>query len=433
MMVCTAATIGTLPFVMYYFDRISFVTIIANLIAVPLLGTLTLALSMLFVLSSFFSEIISGYFVQGASFFAGFCFTIINRLADLPFASVNTFKPNFIEILFFYLLFFLIFLFIEEKKKMKKNADNFYSASRMTAIKVLMVVLVMLFTADMIYFPLKDRLSTEMSLTVIDVGQGNSTFVQFPGGSTMLIDGGGFAQSSFDVGKFVIAPFLHYKKISRIDTVVLSHPHPDHLLGLIHIMNNFKVQNIWKTAVPVNPQTYPLWGKAVYDHGLHVSLISSHSAGGNIHGAKIDILWPPPQETYQTINAKTMEAVNDSSVVLKITYGNTSFLIPGDISAAIEKTMIQSGADLKSDVLVVPHHGSNLSSSTEFIEAVGCRYAVVSSGKSNVFKHPHPSVIERYLRAGVKVFRTDLDGAVFFTSNGERIKADTYLKTNNYY
>jgi competence protein ComEC len=95
------------------------------------------------------------------------------------------------------------------------------------------------------------------------VGQGNSTLVRFPGGKNMLIDGGGFSDSSFDTGKSVLAPFLYHERISNVDTVVLSHPHPDHLLGLIYIMNNFNVRQAWRSNLPIDLEDYPGWEKAI--------------------------------------------------------------------------------------------------------------------------------------------------------------------------
>jgi len=423
MIVSIAATLGTLPLIMYYFNRISFVTIMANIIAVPLLGTLTLSLSMFFILFSF-STVISGFFVQLASFFTQISINIINKLASLPFSSLSVTKPHAIEIAVFYAMIFMMMQWIDKKKGLTRK----WSAFRFTAIKYLLIIALLFFAADITYLMFKDHFSSDLKVTMIDVGQGNSALVQFPGGSNMLIDGGGFSKSTFDVGKSVIAPFLHDKRINRIDTVVLSHPHPDHLLGLIYIMNNFNVRNVWKFDLPIDPIIYPQWEEAIHDNGLNVSLFDSHSPQKTINGVKIDILWPPPNDHHKNINALSQDAVNDSSLVLKITFGEISFLIPGDISADVEKELIQSGTDLKSDVLVVPHHGSRLSSSPEFIKAVGSRYAVVSAGKGNVFKHPHPSVIDRYRLNGTKIFRTDLDGAVFLKTDGKILRTDTYLK-----
>lgn len=423
--VCMAATIGTLPLIMYYFDRVSFITIIANLIAVPILGTLTLALLMLFILVSLFSATLSGYLLKLASFFVQFSINAIKQLSAIPWSSLSVTKPNMAEILLFYFLIFLSFRYLDEKKTKKINSN--ISSLRFAVTRSLLIICVLFFVADITYLSFKERFSSDLKVTVIDVGQGNSTLVQLPGGSNMLIDGGGFAKSSFDVGKSVISPFLHHRRLSRIDTVVLSHPHPDHLLGLIYVLNNFNVREIWQSTSPVEPEVYPGWHEAINHNKIKVSLMPGNAAKRNLNEATVTILWPP-DDYFTDGKIFSQEEVNDLSLVLKITFGETSFLIPGDISALIEKQLLQSGVDLKSDVLIIPHHGSKLSSSPEFIKAVACRYAVVSAGKSNVFNHPHPSVLQRYQDAGVEIFRTDMHGAVTFTTDGFFTRIDTFIK-----
>lgn len=423
--VCIAATIGTLPLIMYYFNRVSCVTVIANLIAVPLLGTLTLAIAMLFILSAFFSQLIAGYFIKLASFFVQTSVDLINKLAALSWSSFNTTKPNLIEIVIFYLLIILIIQFVEERKK--RNNQKEFSLNRFRFIKYSLIFTIIFFAADITYLTARDKFSTDLKITVIDVGQGNSIYVQSPGSDNMLIDGGGYSDCSFDVGKSVVAPFLYHKRISHIDTVVLSHPHPDHLLGLIYIINNFHVRQIWKSGLPVDPEDFPEWEKTIKLNRQFVSLLSDKSPERIFNGVKIKVLWPPNYSD-KDINDLSYDEVNDSSLILKITLGKISFLIPGDISTNVEKRLIDSKTDLRSDVLIIPHHGSNHSSSIEFIKAVACRYAIVSAGKANVFHHPHPSTLQRYKDAGVNILRTDRDGAITLTTDGNNLKIDTFIK-----
>jgi competence protein ComEC len=422
--VSIAATIGTLPLIIYYFDRVSCVTIIANIISVPLLGTLTLAVSMFFILFSF-SLTISGYFVQLASFLTYISVNIINKLAALPFSSISMVKPNMIEIAVFYSIIFLVVQLVDEKKKI--NTNDKLPSYKFTAIKYLLILAVLFFAADITYFTFRDKISSEMKITIIDVGQGNSILIQFPHGENMIIDGGGFSKSSFDIGKGVVAPFLYKQRINNIKMAILSHTHPDHLLGLIYILNNFNVRQVWKTSLPVDSEIYPEWEKTLKLNDLNVSLISNNTSEININDVRVKVLWPQDY-SLKKINNISFDEENDFSLVLKIIYGKISFLIPGDISSDIEKQLIKSKVDLRSDVLVIPHHGSNNSSSADFIKAVACRYAVVSAGKSNVFKHPHPSVLQRYKEAGVNILRTDIDGAVTFKTDGNNFYVNTFVK-----
>ncbi len=422
--VCLAATLGTLPFIMYYFNRISLVSVFANLLTVPLLGTLTLGTAMMFILFSFFSPAIAGAFIRLASFFTQISVDIIHKLASLEWSSINVFKPGIFEIALYYLLIYLIFQFVGVKQKIKEGV----LPVRFHYFKYLLILIAVFFAADIIYYSFRDRLSSDLKITVIDVGQGNAILVRFPRGGNMLIDGGGFSESSFDVGRSVVAPFLHHERISHIDTVVLSHPHPDHLLGLIYIMNNFNVRRLWKSNLPVDIRIYPRWEEAIRANKIKNIELSNQSPGKMFNGVRINVLWPPRYSGPDALNI-TYDAVNDSSLVLKITYGKISFLLPADISSSIEKRLIESGTDLKSDVLIVPHHGSGRSSSSDFINAVSCRWAAVSTGQSNIFKHPHPSVIQRYQDAGVEIFRTDSDGAISFITDGNELHIQPFISS----
>ncbi len=419
-----AATMGTLPLIVYYFDRVSVVTFLANLIAVPLLGTLTLAVAMFFILFSF-APVISGYCIQLASFLTQVSIHLISQLAALSWSSLSVAKPDILEIALFYAIIFLVFQLVDERKKKKDSRPS--TPLRIATIKYLLVIAVLTAVADIVYLSLQHKLSSDLKITFLDVGQGSSVFVQFPRGENMLIDGGGFSKSSFDVGRSVVAPYLYSQRIHKVDTVVLTHPHPDHLSGLIYILNNFGVRNVWKTDVPVDIDIFPHWGKAIRDNKINPVFLSGQSPEKDIKGVQLKALWPPAHSS-EPLETLSYDDVNDSSLVLKITFGKISFLIPGDISAEIEEQLIASGADLKSDILLIPHHGSIHSSRPEFVRAVGCRWAIVSAGKANVFRHPHPVVVKRYRDAGAEILSSAQHGAVMFTTDGNSVRVDSYIK-----
>jgi competence protein ComEC len=193
-------------------------------------------------------------------------------------------------------------------------------------------------------------------------------------------------------------------------------------------MNNFAVRQVWRSNLPIDLEEFPEWEKAIKRNNIDVRPVSNQSPERIFNGVRVNVLWPPDYPV-KDLNNLSYDEINDSSVILKITYGKVKFLIPGDITSDTEMQLIESKSDIKSDVLVVPHHGSVYSSSAEFIKAVGCRYAIVSAGKSNIFHHPHPLVLRRYNEAGVRVFRTDRDGAVTFTTDGNNLHVNTFVKT----
>ena len=243
----------------------------------------------------------------------------------------------------------------------------------------------------------------------------------------MLIDGGGFPHGSFDMGRAVIAPLLYAKRIRKIDVVVLTHPHPDHLQGLIYIINNFDVREVWCTGLKADDDLYRLWEKTISRKNIKIKYLSAQSPPEIISDVKIQCLWPLQPLTQHDQDA-SYDETNDSSLVMKFMYGKHSFLLTGDISAEVETSLMASGKDLKSDLLFVPHHGSIHSSSMAFISAVHAPTAIFSAGRNNVFRHPHPLILDRYTSAGSEVFRTDQDGAISILSDGDTLKISPWLK-----
>ena len=154
--------------------------------------------------------------------------------------------------------------------------------------------------------------------------------------------------------------------------------------------------------------------------------LSSQTQPVDISGALIHFLWPLPPKNREDLETSEDE-LNDSSAVMKITYQAESFLVTGDISSFVETRLIESGQNLKSDILLVPHHGSKHSSSPDFIRAVSCRYAIISAGKRNVFRHPHPDVLDRYISAGIHIFRTDKNGAISVETDGKTMNITPWL------
>jgi competence protein ComEC len=381
---------------------------------------------MAFILCAFFSPVIAGFFVKIASFFTQISVYAIDYLASLSWSAFSFTKPTIAEIVIFYLLIFFSLRFIDLRNVngIKKCFLDRYPLF----LKFILIALIVFFLADTVYLLSKDKFSSDLRVTAIDVGQGSSILVRFPGGKNMLIDGGGFADSSFDMGKLVVAPFLYHERISKIDIVVLSHPHPDHLQGLLYITDNFGVQEIWSTGLRLDDEIFRQWEKIINQKQIKVNYMSAQSPTREINGAQVNILWPlKPLKVDATDQFYDM--VNDESMVIKINYGQVSFLMPADISSSVERQLIESGQNLHSDVLFVPHHGSSRSSSSDFIRKVSCRYAVNSAGKNNPFHHPHPATLTRLTAANVNILRTDQDGAITMATDGAKMAVDAYVKT----
>jgi competence protein ComEC len=370
---------------------------------------------------------IAGYFIQIASFFVQISVHFINKLAALSWSSFSFTKPNIPEIVAFYLFIFLLLKLIDRRDNTETKKG--YWVRHPLLLKYIIITLLFFFCADAVYLWSKDRFTSNLRITAIDVGQGCATLVRFPGGKNMLVDGGGFADSTFDMGKLVIAPFLYHERISTIDIVVLSHPHPDHLQGLLYVTDNFDVQEVWITGVVSDDEIYREWEKIINRRSIKINYMSAQSPKREINGVDVRVLWPLKS---LKINAgdQYYDMVNDESMVINIDYGDVSFLLPGDISAYVENLLIKSGQDLQSDALFAAHHGSSRSSSREFIRKLSCSNAIFSTGKNNPFRHPHPATLERFNSADINIFRTDKDGAITMVTDGNTLAVDTYVKSN---
>lgn len=245
----------------------------------------------------------------------------------------------------------------------------------------------------------------------IDVGQGDSTFIELPDGRTMLIDAG-----VTDTGDS-IAEYIKKLGYSKIDFVVATHPHSDHIGGMRKVINQMDVGEIYMIKDKTDTYTYEKLLKAIKNKGLK---IKTAKAGVNIVNSsdpdfRIDILAP----------VKTYEDLNNASAVIKITYESTSFLYMADAEEPAENDILDSGADVSADIVKVGHHGSYKSSCEKFVKAVGASYGIISCGKDNDYGHPHKQAMKRWKKSGTELLRTDLSGTITVTSDGRHYNIET--------
>ena len=265
-----------------------------------------------------------------------------------------------------------------------------------------------------------------MRITSIDVGQGESTLIQFPKGSTMLIDGGGFYDNSFDVGRLVVAPVIWKKKIKKVDYLVLSHPHPDHLNGLVSIAGIFKVNEVWTNGEKVYTEPFQEFETIISEKKIKHIIIDREHPDRIVNGVQIEFLHPPKTAWHDTSTIDHSE-INNHSLVIKLTYKDISMLFTGDIYQEVERELIDAETDLKSTILKVPHHGSGTSSSLPFLEKVQPQIALFNVGFENIFNLPSPTILERYKNQDCQIFRTDRDGAITIETDGYQMHIKTFM------
>lgn len=272
----------------------------------------------------------------------------------------------------------------------------------------------------------------KLRLTVLDVGQGDCLLLQTPNGRTVLIDGGGAndeteaAQS--DIGEKTVVPFLHFEGINRVDVLVLTHPHGDHVGGLSAVLREEQVGVVLDgTCLPYPSPAYMSVLALVrqkhipYEHAVRGMRLALDT------GVTANVLNPPAQGLVYGTEPNN-DTVNNYSAVLRVTYGRTHFLLDGDAENDAEASMLAAYGDLSADVLKCGHHGANNASSDAWLDRVHPRFAAVSCGLHNPFGHPNPATLARLSAHGVQTFRTDKNGAITFVSDGKTVIAKPFLR-----
>jgi competence protein ComEC len=247
----------------------------------------------------------------------------------------------------------------------------------------------------------------ELTVHFIDVGQADCALVEC-GGQTMLIDGGNVADSS------LVVSYLQGQGVEYLDYVVCTHAHEDHVGGLSGPLNTCTVGTVLSPVTQYDSKAFSDFVKYTQKQGLELTVPSAGDAF-SLGGAQVTVLGP----------VADYEETNDTSIVLRVDFGKTSFLFTGDMERAAEEDLIASGCDLSATVLKVGHHGSSTSSSYVFLRQVMPTYAVISVGADNSYGHPHEEVLSRLYDAQVTVYRTDQQGTVVASSDGESVTFTT--------
>jgi competence protein ComEC len=406
-LISVAAMVGTWPLVAYYFNRISFTGFLSNLIIVPLVG-LIVPLGLITSLAVLICSPLGWVLAKLASTLSWLAIRMVHLFALIPHASHYLVRPTMIEIGLCYLLI----LYITNMRKMRR----------------LVPVSILLFGAiagDVSYWYIQTHLNKGLRITFMDVGRGDSILIEFPRGKRMLVDGGGFYDDSFDVGRNVVAPVLWEKKIATLHYLVLTHPHPDHLNGLKFIAHAFGVGEFWENGAECPSEPCIKLMETVRRRRIPRITVHDASPPRWINGVKVEVFNPSEHRVID--GREPWSQINNRSIVLKLIYKNHRFLLTGDIEEETEAQLVQSGKDLKADVLKVPHHGSQSSSTGEFLEVVKPSYAVFTVGFRKIFNLPNSKVLNRYEDLDCRILRTDADGAVTVTTDGKTLRVTTFL------
>lgn len=411
----TAPVLATSPITIYYFSHLSIVAILTNILVLPWIGTL---LSLGFV-----STTLGIFFLPLASILNGTVFLmlkvlnfIVSTLSSLPFASASIVPPTPALVFGYYAGLIALTEFLRRGREFKLTKKKL-------VVVTLFVVAVFVWNSAFT----GQSSSKDLILTMIDVGQGDSILIESPAGISMLVDGGGSGRSkNIDhIGAKIVVPVLKRKGINKLDLVVLTHPHDDHVGGIPEVLKAIKVDLILDPKLSNNSPAYTRFVRLIKEKEISWRL----ARGGQVinlgKGIRGYILAPS-----DPLLEDTNSDLNNNSVVIRLVYGKIAILLTGDLEEEGEERLLKLSAFLQSNILKVGHHGSGGASSKEFLAAVMPEISLISCGVRNKFGHPHKSALKRLSDQKIRVYRTDLHGAIVIRTDGERIRIKTMKEPN---
>lgn len=447
--VSISAQILIFPIMVYSFNFFSFNFIITNIIVslcigwILKLGYLTLIIDIINVFQFRIISDLNTVLAYGITTVLKVEFFILEKISKIKFWNVSFKTPSFIIVVIWYVAVgFIIFNFRNNVFKWykfllsrKKKRILFLGVKELKLEKIkriiflkfkntslvnkiftyIILILIIILIINNIWFYFNQN---GFRIFFIDVGQGDCSLVKTNSNKTILIDSGEGMSGKSDKGKNVVYPYLLDRKINKIDYVIISHFDSDHVGGMIYILENMKVDNVVIGIQNEDSNLYRMVLEIVEEKDINLIVIDNPKIM-KIDNIKITFLWPIKDKMISE------NKLNNNSLVFKLEYKNVSVLFTGDIEIPAEKIIVEEYKDkaylLESDILKVGHHGSNTSTTEEFLKLVNPRFAVIGVGKNNNFNHPNDEVIDRLNMYDVKIYRTDLDGEIVF-----------YLKNHNF-
>lgn len=410
--VTLSAQLMILPIMLYHFNMIGIYFVITNILVSIMIGPI-MFLSIIFIFSTFIHLQISQFIYIFLSFGIKILIQISN-LANLPFSKIYVPTPSILFIFIYYigilagnqiyviytskylngterriknLIALMKYKLYEKKKKTKKIYQRIFQEKNVKAfiIRIYKVILLIVFLIEIYQFP------KDLEIHFLDVGQGDSSLIITPNRKTILIDGGGSTSSTFDVGKDTLIPYLLDKGYTKLDYVFISHFDQDHVGGILSLLEELKVGQIFISKQGETSDNYEAFLEIVTQKNLNVQEVKMGDKV-TIGDVTFHILWPSEKQIEENM-------LNNNAMVMKLQYKSFSMLFTGDIEEVAEKKMLSVYSDnldsLKATILKVAHHGSKSSSTEEFLKTVNSKIAIIGVGENNMFGHPSNVVLER--------------------------------------
>jgi len=406
--VSISAQLGSLAITSYYFNMISPIGIITNLWAIPLTGFIII-ISILFLMIASVFPFLFDYYNIILKILLSILFKGMDYTSKFSFGNFEIATPNLWMIFLFYFVIFISpFLFKKRSITIIKKKNIFYR-------KLFIFTLVLILFFSFIYKP-----SVKLKIIFFSVGQGDSILLNLPGGEKILIDGGGKAGLNNDQGKVVLLPYLKQEGINKLDLGIITHFDTDHALGIISLLKEDRLKAL---MIPKFHSENNLYKKA-YKLAMKNDIKIYKAKRGDLiknEDVFISILHPYLENNYLEENR------NNNSIVIKVKYHNFSLLLTGDLEKEGEVKLINSEDNLESQILKLGHHGSNSSSSKEFLDKVKANEAIISVGENN-YGHPASEVIDRVDKFRMRKWITKEVGAVIIKTDGYSYNIESIIK-----
>jgi competence protein ComEC len=421
-----------LPFLIIYFHRLSLSSLVLNIVVSLLLASLC-GVALIAVLISQLSTTLAAPLFNFANLLDWLTTHCVDPFSHFGIASIRLGEYSgrgvLVYAIYYVPLLVLVFTLLRwhpfvTPHSIKPSRKSLAWLAVSIHIGMLFIVLVHPLSAG--------RPDGKLHIDFLDVGQGDSALITLPDGATLLIDGGGrpnFRQSSAQVveresrsiGEIVVAEYLWWRGLDAVDYVLATHADADHIDGLNDVVRNFRVRAGLVGRNPHDDAEYVKFDNSLKATRTPVELIT---AGDELHFGEVvmRVLWP------QASTDPKAPSQNNDSVVLLIKFRERAFLLTGDIEKEAEAQLLASCPDLHVDVVKVAHHGSRSSSIENFVHATSPRYAVISVGRTSMFGHPHPEVVERWKENGATVLTTGQCGTISVTTDGKGIWISKYVE-----
>jgi len=410
LLVTLAAQLTTLPLLVYYFHQVSLISILTNLLALPVqplimvLGGVALLLGVVWLP---LGQVCS----WAVWLFLTYTIRVAEALATVPLASLPLGRLDGLWIGLYYVLLWMLLLWWKPKPREEQGVRSTPGLS--VPMKRLLVGLSLV--AILVWIGVFALPDGQLHVCFLDVGQGDAILIRTPDGKNVLLDGGPSpAALMSELGRRL--PFWD----RTVDLLILTHPDDDHITGLLPVLERYDVEQVMEPGWEVETPVYAEWEALIERRHIARTFPRAGTQVDLGRGVRLEVLHPG-----NTWIKGTGSDTNNNGLVMRLTMGQASFLFTADIEVEAERRLLSAGANLDCTILKVPHHGAGTSLSEDFLRATDPQIGVISVGQDNDFGHPAEGTITRLLDAGVLVLRTDEVGSIEVVTDGRSYSVKT--------